>query len=832
MFRYTAPNNFLSIFAFLLLAHGLVAEPSVERAFLRVAYSPRVKDYSWTEFRAVLKNPDDISRRVSMRLVSEGNFLAPKTTVFEYEVFLPAKSELSYVAEAVAEGSESYRVELYEKGVRVAVSDDFFVERIYGNKHKKSLATISDRPDISLGAISQMDEYKGKLFQYFITSTSCPSHYSVLSSFDCVVILRPDFSKYSERQFKAILDYVLSGGRLVFADPKGMIDALSTPLADIMPVSPLSIKTTDKSDALKGFFPSFSDWSTRGERVEFMHSIPSEGALVLMKEGDNPVFCIKRFGAGTVLSSAFPLTEDVFKNSGIWRELVKFAYSMEIVEGSFSEASEMLDSLTGFSIPKPESILKILLFILIPAIFILLMGVILKKGPLSWGILAIFAVAVTFAIFLIPRKDSTDRAKILVSALEVVFCDGTSSVCEGLYSIFSRNDNQKTVDGLNENCVIAGIPPVPVLTQKDSKMAQGMFSDISDPFTVSKIDGYAKIANLELKSNASRQFRQMTGLYGTASFAKASISYTEDGMFFEGGDFDVAGEKIEDSGIIFPSGICMLEMSGGKISAPRADGSLKTDSVIPPVFSVLREKYPSSNPMLVVVTKKNLGDCISVSDVLEGNGLKAYIMPITEKIPEGRLVVAPELIRISPEDIWNKSQSNQVKGMSISTTDNTVYKFRFSVPEIFAFVKADRMELTFDYVSDSGNVEVVPYLSAPSTEMQVPVVENVPLETGKKKKGKSKKAAKPTKANLVSEKKISFNSRGKNTFMFTGDELRKVIDLSGTGFIILDARLKKKSMSREMVLQERWTVTELKISVSGDQSEASGVYPTPISAKQ
>ncbi len=796
----------------LLAASSLLSAPSVQRARLRTGFSTRVKDQSWTDLRATLVNPDPVSRQVTIRLVSEDSFFATKKAVFEYQVSLPPSCELDYAAEAVAEGAESFRAELYEKGERVGISDNFLIERVQGGRQKKMVLAISDKDDISLGAINQMPEYKRNLFQSTISARCCPSHYSVFSSYDCVVILRPDFKLYSQRQMKAISDYVLSGGRLVFADPQGSIDAASTSLAPLLPVKPLSIRSSNGCKALKSYFPAFREWSEAGRYVDFLDSIPAEGATLLMSDGDSPLFCSRNFGAGTVLFSALPLTEDAFRDSGIWPDLVKLAYINELENDSTSATIEVLDALTGFSIPSPAEIRNRLLLVVIPMALIIAVGAFLRKGALAWAALAIFAVSMTWHMFGIASSRSAQGSQTLLASLDMVFCSpAAGAVTKSRYSFFSKRDSTLDIPSLGDRSVLSGIPPETgaflanmgrMGTGQNTKdMSQPAFKSISEPIESKKIDGVASISNLRIKSNASRQFQQLLSSHKSPAYAEGSISYTDTGIVFSPGKSSGLEGKIEQAAIILPAGVASLRLENGKLSKC----GISLDKTPHSVFNALKKENQLQAPLLALVWRGEESEYLPKIEDVRGNCLKSLIFPLREDFGSDKIFVPFELTSIISADNSSRMFVGNCRNFTVLSQDDNEYRFKFRVPEQFAFAKAERIAVKLDYVSEGGNIEVTPFLSPTSSLLGDPAA--------KQKNWDNKK-------NPVQSRpgKIAFKERSGDVFVFSGEEVRDLIDLSGSAIVVLDARIKKKDLTAGQKLREnQWTVKDFKVSVSGSR---------------
>jgi hypothetical protein len=802
-------KKFLFLISF-FLPGWLIAGPTIERISLRTAMSPRVEDDSWTELRAVLRNPDKTDAELSLRLVSDANFFSPRRNVFVCDVLVPAESELSYLTEVVSDNSDSYRVELYQKGNRIAVSDNTLVSRIAGGRAIRTLAVMSDTDDISLGSIALMPEYKDRLFQNLISKGFYPQHYAVLSSFDCIVLLRPDFGKMTEKNFKAIIDYVINGGRLVFADPNGIMDAAMTPLAPLLPVKPLSIRKTNDSKSLKKAFASFSPWSARGNYVDFLESFPRGEGADILKEGNFPLFRVKKYGAGTVMTSSYLLTENNFKESGIWPDLVKLAYVHEKENLSYRKTVELLDGLIGFAVPSPGAIRKILFIVLIPAMLILLAGVLSRKGSIAWSALAIFAVLMTFYIFSAAGRQGSENQRILSASVEKFLSEDYSAVSNDKCAVFSKNDTSIDIKAKDVNCLFSAIPPEnKMLFLANNPSRKEAFDTpvvpmIIDPMQIDKTkEGVAKIAKLQIKSNSSKQFQMLGSFYGEkkASATRPEIIYSDKGYVF--GGYNAPDLKFENAGILFPAGVLSLKIENGKI-LPSTGKEFRSDDLSSNIFNSLRSEIVVNHPLLALVSKTSDIEYFSGLEGIRGNHAKVLIMPLAEKFTGTRIKIPFEMTKIMSADNTTRT-IRSCRNFSMFSQDDTEYRFKFSIPSIFSMIKPERIEIKLKYVNDGGNVNIVPRIAGKVLNTHA---------AGKKN------AATPEFSGI-----ISHSEKNGNIYVFSGDKLSDVIDSSGAGTVIISATLKNKSLPIEQKIgSNQWTVLYFAVSVFGEvKGDISGM---------
>lgn len=810
-------KSYIYILILFLGINSLLAAPSIERASLRTGLSPRVKDHSWTELKVTIKNPDPLPKELTLRLSPEESFFSAKKTVFNYQIKVPANCEMDYRVEAVAEGAESFKVELFEKGNRIAVSDSFLLERIQGGRSKKNIAFINDEIDLSIGAINQMEKYKKNLFISALSAKFAPASFSLYKSFDCVVILRPDFKLYSEEQIKAIIDYACSGGKVIFADPVGTLNAASTQLAQLLPVKPLSVKKINDSIALKQYFANFESWNQREEHVDFLDSLKKNDAYVMLREGSSPLFALRKYGTGSVFFSAIPLTEEAMKKSGIWEELIEFAYINELNNESSSETINVLDSLTGFSIPGNEVIRKKLMILIIPMIAILLAGLILRKGTLSWCALAIFAILMTLQIFSTASSQNRKKTQLLLASMDMIYKSPHESVLSGRYSFFSRNDTRINLQAINNSALFSGITPdagvfmgMPGLGAKNqdkygNPINTGFSPSISEPIEVNKINGIAKIANLQIKANSLKQFQQFNNWYSTQSYESAGLNYSQKGIETLGLQALSFNEKIEAAAVIFPAGIAELKVEGDKLR----DGIVSFSALQNPFFKAIQKENPSQFAVLAILFRNSQSEYLPEeenSSRFEGNCIKALLLPLKENFQDKKIIIPFESTIILAADQSTRMFANNPRNFSAMLQDDNEYRFKFRVPPQYAFAKTEKIEVMIDYVSESGNILIKPYLlksnSLPSSEH---------INQPKQKKNKSHQ----NQTNFAPEK-INFSEKTKNTFVFIGKDIEDIIDLNGSALIILEVKIKNKNLSSgQKIRDNQFSIKDFKISVSG-----------------
>ncbi|HOK04628.1 MAG TPA: hypothetical protein PLN24_05195 [Victivallales bacterium] len=758
---------FICLFSFFLCLR-ILGGPTIERASLRTGFSPRVKDYSWVELRITVKNPDLQSKELLLRLAPEDSFFSAKRTTFEYILKVPAKAELDYTTEAIAEGADSFKIELFEKGSRVNVSDNFLIEKVSGGRTKKMIAVLNDSDEISLGAINQLNEYKKNLFISTLSATHTPFNFSLFLPFDTLIILKPDFKDYTQQQFKAILDYVCGGGKVVFADPEAIIEAASTPLAVLLPVIPITLKKINNSESLKKLFENFTSWKEQEKYIDFLDSIPKNDSYVFAKEKDSPLFSMKKYGLGTIIASAIPLTEEVFKNTSIWKDIVKFAFINELPNESYSETVNTLDSLTGFSIPSTVEIGKKLIIILIPILTLISVGVIFRNAHLTWAAIAIFAVIMTFRIFSEASSTIKQGKQLLLASLDTLYTSNGNSLIRSKYSLFSKKDITFNLTSKSLSALFSGIPPETIRafpsysgTNSTQDTSQPLFNaSISEPILVRKINGLAKITDLQVKANASKKFQQLDSFYKGNQVKIPTISYSDREIYLDNVNLSDFNEKPDSAAIIMPGGIAELKIENNQIKG----GKLNFNNTQNPFLNSIKKENPSSFPFLALIFKNDSSEympSMPEENQYSGNCIKALILPIQENFTNQKIFIPFELTNILIGDNSTRMFADNPREFSVLVQDDNEYRFKFRIPPQCVFIKPESIELKFEYIAESTNIDVIPYLASTSLLQE----ENQKDSKASSKNKKSKNTNKDNNPNGNYSQKIKYTEQKGNIFI-------------------------------------------------------------------
>jgi len=811
-------NLFIYLFSFLLCSK-LIGGATVERASLRTGFSPRVKDYSWVELRVTIKNSDLQSKELLLRLAPEDSFFSAKKTTFEYLLKVPPEAELDYTTEALSEGADSFKIELFEKGSRIHVSDSFLVEKVSGGRTKKMIAVLNDSDEISVGAINQINEYKKNLFISALSANHVPFHFSLLLPFDTVIILKPNFKNYTQQQFKAILDYVCAGGRVVFAEPQAIIDTSSTPLASLLPISPVSLKKINDSATLKKLFDSFIPWREQEKYIDFLDSIPKEDAYVFANEKDSPIFSMKKYASGTVIASAIPLTEEVFKNTAIWEDIVKFAFINELPSESFFETVNTLDSLTGFSIPSTVQIGKKLIAISIPIIILISAGVIFRKAHFTWAIIAIFAIIMTLRIFSEASSSVRQGKQLLLASLDTLYASNDNSLIKSRYSLFSKQDITVNLMSKSLSAIFSGLPPDTIKTfssypvnNSTQDTSKPLFNtSISEPILVRKINGFAKIADLQVKANSSKKFQQLDSFYKGIQIKIPSVSYSRREIYLDNINLDGLNEKPDSAAIIMPGGIAELKLENKQIEG----GKLNFNTTQNPFFNSIRKENPSQFPFLTLLFKNNSSEYMPVGteeNQYAGNCVKALILPVQEKYSGSKIFIPFELTNILIGDNSTRMFADNPRTFSILVQDDNEYRFKFRIPPQYVFIKPESIELKLEYITESSNIEVIPYLA------QTSFIQEETAKFDTPKKGKKNK-----KDNIHENysQKIKYTERKNDIYIFKNG-INDIIAPDGTALIILEIKLKKKDLTAGQKLRENsLSVRNIMVAIEGSDKSKS-----------
>ncbi|MBR2720671.1 MAG: hypothetical protein IKB74_04980, partial [Lentisphaeria bacterium] len=375
---------------------ALQAEILVERVNLNRNF-PRLTRNSKTVLDCVVTNTDSRAHLVDIRLIP----MASGETLNTYntgKIMLPAKTTGTLSFPVQLGNTEAYTIEVRSDGVRQprkGVTNDM---KLFINGYTQQNVIILNDSEEYPGLPVRNPSFKDKVYFNTITVSKVPVNSGYYNELGAVLIYRPAFDKYSEEQFRAIKAYAAAGGTVIFLHPDAIMDAANTPLADMLPVTPVKKHKVDSlppvTAKIAGFDPA-KRWET-----EILETVERDRGITLMSWESLPLIRIRQYGLGTVKAVMFPENEQTFLNSSN-AGFEKFLYELLCRQQLYPNRKtfeNVLDKLTGFEIPDTAEIVIRITIYLILFFAVLLLGMFFKRSGFAWVaavLIALGAVGIT-----------------------------------------------------------------------------------------------------------------------------------------------------------------------------------------------------------------------------------------------------------------------------------------------------------------------------------------------------------------------------------------------------------------------------------------------------
>ena len=773
----------LSALIFLVLTSVAAELPSVDRASLRFGSSPRMARGAWATLSFRLSNPTDKPVDLDVRMVDKVRDAIYQRNIFSNVITVPPRATINYRALVKPEESEEYQLDLFVDGKQISSSSSFLTSMITGSA--RQIPVLNDSDD-SMGSFAITPTFKGILYASPVFAPVPFKQWEGMAKCPVTILVKPDFTRYSEANFTALLNYVRQGGVLVFADPLAMLSAVDTPLVELLPVKPLRLR---KVLELAPFTKRFKKFTSFKKPVDFLESTPAGDGLTIMSLNAHPVIRIKRFGLGRVVFSAVPIRSDVYKSTEQWMEVLKFFIGNQKLRNDTTFIKVALDEMTGFTVPRMESVRNMFIVYFIMLAIPLTLGFFFKRTGLAW--LAAGVLSVGFMFYFLNKTTSGVNAKkkdgMFVSFIQVQTPGDTAgSPTNAYYGLMSTSDRKTTLKAADASTVLSSLP---LPENRMMIMMQGFGMSKSPPTQVQRINGVPELPEMHLATNASRQFYAgFSAPTIDASILKLpEMEYSEKGFVFKNWDVP-KGMKPESAWIQFANDILPLKVSNGQVSQLSGKSMFDSDTITTAIRTLLEKGWKHSSPILFL-SEQTDDSPLPLPESAIAHGMKVTALPIRQIITSNAVIAPNESITLCAGDTASRMimNGNEIKPNIVSRSDSE-YLFRFELPPLFSSMRPTKVKINLEYSNSGNNIIMEPFIFV-----------------GKTLEKKFRKSA-----------EIKGVKSGKGTWIF-----KKVggifSDFPGRAIVALKVKLKNTHLPMGARLKANtWTIEKLKIAVKGE----------------
>jgi hypothetical protein len=453
--------------AFFLLAAvpAAWARPEVQSVFLSFGRSRAVTAHSWGVLSYRLLNPDPTATTVRLRLLPEQG----AATVFEFEVAIGPGRFLEGREMVTVATSDKYRLEVYQGETRIASES---VLASYADPlHQCQIFFLDDDPEFAgAGELARLTELPERVRQTKVGAARAPGHWAGYDHSRIVAVGTPDFRQFDSSRYAALIEYVNRGGTLVFLAPAGTLAAAETPLADLLPVTPLHVRLVEELPELDAWAapdrapgaPAFAS----PDGIPFLASVPRGAGVTTLAHGDYPVIRWRSVGLGRVGVVAVSPGSDLARDSGcflaVWNHLLAWGqspYSLSYRENN-TLVPALMAQLTGHRIPAAGTIALLLFGYALLIAALLVFGYARRRHTAVWTAAAVLGLLATAGIFLAAHHQHRGRPRHGATVLAFATTGEDRAALQAVVGLQCRGDSRPTLAARAPDPLSRNLPTV------------------------------------------------------------------------------------------------------------------------------------------------------------------------------------------------------------------------------------------------------------------------------------------------------------------------------------------------------------------------------------
>ena len=766
----------LSAAALLFSMLPLAARVSVSEGKIQLGNSPQLSNNAPAEFECRIVNPDSRPHRIMIRL-SPANYGSSMNSCSP-EIIVPPRSNLLFRQPFFPGNDEKFTFNVFEDGVRHPNSAMNECSVKFADNRMTGVGILNDEGDAP-GGFKQNPYLNLPVFPVNFRAENLPRHSELYRSLCGLIVVKPDFAKYTAEQFAAVQEYVMNGGLLIFADPEGTLAAASTPLAELLPVEPLGIRLVPSADLQR---KRKKRSEVNPHEIKVLDSVEKSGRKVQSMSSGSPfpLFQESRYGLGTVRVLAFaPLAENFPGDRATADFYVAKLLNGPSLQQSFVAFREPLDRLTGFAVPQTETVRNLLILYFALLLVILVLGFRWKRHISAW--LAGTAVAVVMTGLLLYYVNRTlGKRGALAAVLKVVNAElpGSSRNYISLYASSAVKTTVKSGSGHN---LYEMLP-----FQRFFAFSRGMDNLNASPLDLRmQPDDSMLINDMNLAARSSRQIIEYQFAerlaYPVRKGPSPCLELSRSGLRLK-------PWKVPDSAraeavfVLFPNGSQAAEISKDGVCTLKSHDSAIADPLIADIRNALEKSFSKRHPAVAVVSGGKIGHA-GLDGSFQRQGKTVTLYPADVKAVTRDILIPTAMLPLTPGDSGSRmtldggrlnTRYSIQSGMSISLNVNRSHALE--IPGEFSDFKVKAT------ISGSGRIEPV-----------------VKLYRGSGKH-----------ARVITGKKT-----GIGEYHFTGDEVRKFFS-SGKPVSVMIEGIEKKTRRKDTDYQaENWSLLDLQMELRG-----------------
>ncbi len=674
--KISVPLPGLLPFLFFLLASFAAPllrgeDPSVSFGAPRWGGNVRLPSYSLGTLPATLRNPDEQTAEVLLSVTPDRT--GEGTIVNQQQMAVGPGAVLHAPLRFLSYATESYTGDVTDPRSGALLSREQIASAYETQAVQTRIFVLTDKEDFPVAAdISRLNLLHQRVQVARGGAESAPRHWPDYGAASAIVLVRPDFPAMDDAQFQAIRDFVVGGGTLLVVHPETMMEIENTPLADLLPVDPITLRRVEVLPELEDWFAAYRSpaepekplamvWP---DGLTMLESVARPRSHVTASHGPYPLIAWRPVGAGMVGVCTFDATHPTFRlqQAGIplWNHIFRWTSVHPLTAGAvFAPPLEQAaDRLTGFRAAGADTVQQILTANLIFVVLVLLLARLARRQATGWVLLGIYGIGLTWVLFLAAYRQLDEQPSRNLITLEIGSRQVDRLVAMQAVSLFTQHDASPRLQ-----TAAAGNAFLPPITPNIDFNPLAMFQhQPRESWQIRRQDGREHLRNFNLSALRRRVFgcafverlEPRTSSFG--EWRGATLRYAENGPVLT--DFTLPDDLPDDSMVYLTGGGGALRMR------PRGDGVWLAEGAgqrllqLNPVLTRFQEFIAGGwlPDNRLVLLYRDQGDSAPPlpfnlsDDGYEQVSYRLRIAPLQVEAEEGSLPLPFELIAVKPAD--------------------------------------------------------------------------------------------------------------------------------------------------------------------------------------
>lgn len=726
-----------------LAAASAEAKPKLRNASLRFGNSPRVLGEARCYLAVSIENPDPTPATVKLVLTPERQ---RNLTIYQCILQLPPQFQYNGRFLVSAGTVPEYKLDVYLQGNLIQT------ENILARLVNRNLGICWSfhSGETGLGAFSGRPSLAERYVNLSLPTTVLPEDWAGFDGVHMVIWGHPRLDGITQLQYDALRRYVARGGALLFAHPQGTLAASQTPLAELLPVTPLQAVRLERLPALQqlGGLPLVAP-----EGIDYLYAVNRGEGVNLAEHDGMPLLRWRRFGLGYVGCLAVCPGDPLIQGPGDSRNFVALWRSVLGYGGRFSSPGSSptpaltaaVNSLTGFQIPGRGQMRALVGVYLLAIVLVLGAGIWWRRQPSAWAALGILALVATLAVFAYGERRTANLSSNMAAMLDFAAGDPQLGTAEQLVSLMTKGERSVSIQGLTaDRCLRGFSPPVPLAARLAGGAALPARSAIADepptpaagkgakapvaavaggkgprageaeadegrdqvmraPLAITLQHGRQELDNLLLRPMAPQFLSLQYELSRRDQVADwPLVRWTPDGPALESWPLP-AGLRPLEAVLVAEAGDFQLNLAGGACSRQPGAGEGRIRAPSPEIAALrryLRERAQPT-PCVAVFCALDEDPAGQIPSQFAPHGRRIWLFPVRQDLRERSVSVPAERLRVLPARRLRDSQG----AWAANVTSGEEYECRVLLPPEWQRLQVRRVVVNLVADNRGGNVD-------------------------------------------------------------------------------------------------------------------------------